>query len=261
MYVILHISDLHRTGGDRISNQEIVSSLVSDFERSSKEAPHLERPSAMVVSGDLVEGLRVGSEQYPTALEQQYREALGLLVDLTNEFLGGERSRVVIVPGNHDVDWNGVRGAFEVVDGNEYGRLSSIDDLETGLRWSWKDSSSFRIVDRNLYEQRFDYFHEMCREFYEGYRLDHPIDPRRPWNLFNLDEGNIIVAAFNSCVLNDCFSDLGHIRSTDLAECHLEMRRRAKPGALPIAVWHHGVMGPQLASDYVGAGTIKQMIR
>ena len=260
MYVILHISDLHRTGGDRISNQELVSSLVADFVRSSMESPRLERPNAIVVSGDLVEGLVLGSEAYPGGLTQQYREVEELLISLSDEFLAGDRSQLVIVPGNHDVDWNGVRGSFEVGDQDSSNRLRSIEEMEPGYRWSWKDRQVFRIADPERYEARFNYFNQMYREFYREVRLDYPVDPERPWNLFNLDGGNIIVAAFNSCVINDCFSDLGHIRSKDLADCHLEMRRRAKPGSLPISVWHHGVAGPQLASDYVGPEVIKQMI-
>ena len=260
MYVILHISDLHRTGGDRISNQELVSSLVTDFVRTSRESPRVERPNAIVVSGDLVEGLPFGSEAYPEGLTRQYQEVADLLADLSDEFLSGDRSQLVIVPGNHDVDWNGVRDSFEVEEQDPSNRLRSIEEMETGYRWSWKDRQVFRIANQKRYEARFDYFNQMYREFYRDARLDHPVDPERPWNLFNLDGGNIVVAAFNSCVINDCFSDLGHIRSRDLADCHLEMRRRAKPACLPISVWHHGVAGPQLASDYVGPEVIKQMI-
>ena len=260
MYVILHISDLHRTGGDRISNQELVSSLVADFTRSSRESPRLEPPNAIVVSGDLVEGLGLGSDAYPEGLTRQYKEVADLLTALSDEFLAGDRSQLVIVPGNHDVDWNGARDSFEVADPESSNRLRSIEDIEAGYRWSWKDRQVFRISQSDRYEARFDHFNEMYREFYSGVHLDYDVDPERPWNLFNLDHGNIVVAAFNSCVINDCFSDLGHIRSKDLADCHLEMRLRATPGCLPISVWHHGVAGSQLKSDYVGPEVIKQMI-
>ena len=74
------------------------------------------RPDAIVVSGDLVEGLPLESDTHPQGLREQYQEATELLVSLSNEFLDGDRSRVVIVPGNHDVDWNGARIAFEVED-------------------------------------------------------------------------------------------------------------------------------------------------
>ena len=106
------ISDLHRTGGELISNPELLSSLIADFARIAMEIPDLGRPDAIVVSGDLVEGLTLGSDRYPDGLRMQYKKVAELLASLSDEFLDGDRSRVVLVPGNHDVDWNGARMAF-----------------------------------------------------------------------------------------------------------------------------------------------------
>ena len=260
MYTILHISDLHRTGGELISNPELLSSLIADFARIAMEIPDLGRPDAIVVSGDLVEGLTLGSDRYPDGLRMQYKEVAELLASLSDEFLDGDRSRVVLVPGNHDVDWNGARMAFSPDDQQLTNPRALMGEPGTLHRWSWSERKIFRITDMERYERRFEYFNEMYREFYRDAPLGYPVDPARPWNLFNLDDGNILVSAFNSCVFNDCFSDLGHIRSADLADCHLEMRRVGRPGCLPVAVWHHGVGGPPLASDYVDPATVKLMI-
>ena len=243
-----------------ISNPELLSSLIADFARIRLEIPDLGRPDAIVVSGDLVEGLTLESDQYPDSLRTQYGEVAEFLASLSDEFLDGDRSRVVIVPGNHDVDWNGVRMAFSDGDQQSDNPRVLMRDPDTLYRWSWSERKIFRITDAERYERRFEYFNEMYRSFYEDTHLGHPVDPERPWNLFNLDNGNILVAAFNSCVSNDCFSDLGHIRSTDLADCHLEMRRVGRQGCLPMAVWHHGVGGPPLTSDYVDPATVKLMI-
>ena len=260
MYTILHISDLHRTGGELISNPELLSSLIADFARIPLEIPDLGRPDAIVVSGDLVEGLTLESDQYPDGLRTQYGEVAAFLASLSDEILDGDRSRVVIVPGNHDVDWNGARMALSDGDQQLDNPRVLMRDPETLYRWSWSERKIFRITDGERYERRFEYFNEMYRDFYKDTHLGYPVDPERPWNLFNLDGGNILVAAFNSCVSNDCFSDLGHIRSADLADCHLEMRRVGRQGCLPMAVWHHGVGGPPLTSDYVDPATVKLMI-
>ena len=260
MYTILHISDLHRTGGQPISNPELLSSLIADFARIPLEIPDLGRPDAIVVSGDLVEGLTLNSDQYPDGLRTQYRQVADFLASLSDEFLDGDRSRVVIVPGNHDVDWNGARMAFSDGDQQSDNPRVFMRDPETSHRWSWSERKIFRLTDVERYERRFEYFNEMYRDFYQDTHLGYPVDPERPWNLFNLDGGNILVAAFNSCVFNDCFSDLGHIRSADLADCHLEMRRFGRPGCLPMAVWHHGVGGPPATSDFVDPATVKLMI-
>ena len=42
----------------------------------------------------------------PDEIRQQYSEAKNFLEDLTDFFLNKDKSRIVIVPGNHDVDWN-----------------------------------------------------------------------------------------------------------------------------------------------------------
>ena len=182
-----------------------------------------------------------------------------LLTSLTDEFLEGDRSRVILVPGNHDVDWNCARSAL-VKSEDPVDPRSVLTEVETPYRWSWKDREMYKIVGVQRYKERFEYFNEMYNEFYRDVQLEFQTDPREPWNLFNLDDGNILVSAFNSCVINDCFSDKGHIRSEDLAACHLEMRRVAQRGCLPIAVWHHGVGGPPWTSDYVDPATIKLMI-
>ena len=260
MYNILHISDLHRMGGSSLTNEELLSGLVADFQRSAMETPALTRPDAIVVSGDLVEGLRLGSTVYPDSLQEQYQEAEGMLASLVDEFLGGDRSRVVIVPGNHDVDWNGVSNAFETEEHPPENPRWFVNDPESSYRWSWADQQVFRISAPEVYERRFEYFNEMYNHFYKDVQLAHTVDPSRPWNLFSLDGGYVIVAAFNSCVVNDCFSDLGHIRSKDIADCHLALRPLGRPGCLPVAVWHHGVGGPPWASDYLDPNTVKLMI-
>ena len=260
LYTILHISDLHMKGEDPSSNRELLSGLVADFERSGRETPCVTRPDAIIVSGDLAEGLPLQSETYPDGLRAQYHQAEEFLACLTDEFLRGDRSRVILVPGNHDVDWNVAFSALEAEDGETADPRSLVGSPETKYRWSWTHRNIFRIADVEQYKSRFWHFNQMYSGFYRDVGLQHDVDPTRPWNLFSLDGGQIIVGAFNSCMINDCFGDLGHISHTDLAECHLAMRRVSRPGCLPVAVWHHGVGGPPLASDYLDAESVKLMI-
>ena len=260
MYTLLHISDLHRSADQPISNKELMSSLIADFQRSAQENPSLPKPDAIIISGDLVEGLPLQSNRYPDALIQQYEEALDLLVSLAEEFVNGDRSRVIMVPGNHDVDWNHASSTCEIEEQSKGDPRPLFHTFQDSYRWSWETRQLLRITNMERYEQRFQYFNQMYNAFYAGSALSHPIDPQRPWNLFSLDDGNIIVCGFNSCVFNDCYSDLGHIRPDDIAECHLEIRRIAKKTALPLAIWHHGVGGAPLSSDYIDLKTVHHMI-
>ncbi|MCH8206167.1 MAG: metallophosphoesterase, partial [Chloroflexi bacterium] len=74
MYTILHISDLHRSTKDHISNNELLMSLLNDFDRSAQETPPVRRPDGIIVSGDIVQGLPAGASEYPQGLERQYEE-------------------------------------------------------------------------------------------------------------------------------------------------------------------------------------------
>ena len=110
MFTLMHISDLHRSISAPISNNELLSSLVLDRDKCSNEQPSINNPDAIIVSGDLVQGLPIGHIGYPADLERQYEEAFAFLVELANTFVEGDRSKVIVVPGNHDVDWTRADG-------------------------------------------------------------------------------------------------------------------------------------------------------
>ena len=120
MYCILHITDLHRSETDPISNEELISALLSDRESFNREDPPIAWPQAIVVSGDIIQGVPLGAPDASATLAAQYDTAHDFLIKLTDRFLGGDRSNVVIVPGNHDIDWNVARAAMIEVAEAEY---------------------------------------------------------------------------------------------------------------------------------------------
>jgi len=106
MFTIMHISDLHRSPTHPISNDELLSCLVADRERQRCEAPHVSPVDAIIVTGDIIQGVLLGFEDYTSELRRQYAVALQFLIELAERFVDGDRSRVILLPGNHDVDWN-----------------------------------------------------------------------------------------------------------------------------------------------------------
>lgn len=104
VFSILHISDLHRSPKDNITNAELISALVSDRQRYASENPPIKAPDAIIVSGDIIQGVPLGTLDAPLRLAEQYATALDFIVELTERFVEGDRSKVVIVPGNHDID-------------------------------------------------------------------------------------------------------------------------------------------------------------
>ena len=118
-FSILHISDLHRSPRDPISNDELISALIQDRDRYVQEEPSITPPQAIVVSGDVIQGVPLGTEDFATKIEEQYAVAEEFLDELARRFVDGDRSRLVMVPGNHDVDWNTAFSALELVLGTK----------------------------------------------------------------------------------------------------------------------------------------------
>jgi len=257
MYTIMHVSDLHRSEGDRISNDELLSCLLADCGRFGTENPPISWPNAIVICGDLIQGLPLGSSDYPKALERQYDEAYDLLTRLADSFVGGDHSKIVIIPGNHDVDWNMAKAAMVNVEPNKYRIRDLLSNSNSDYRWSWESLQLLEIKNRGTYDDRFKYFRHLYERFYNG--VSHVISPdsKRAWNLFELDDGKIIVCAFNSCTKTDCFSFFGEIPAQAIAQSHLAVGDKY---LLRIAVWHHDVQGPARRFDYIDPDTIQMMI-
>ena len=261
-FSIMHISDLHRSPRDPISNDELISALVHDTDRYVREEPRIATPQAIVVSGDVIQGVPLGTEDSATKIEEQYAVAEEFLDELVRRFVDGDRSRLVMVPGNHDVDWNTAYSALEPVRNGSFpgdlrAELHAEDSL---LRWDWKTRSLYRIADPELYEQRLEVFWRFFDRFYESVpesmAVQNPADVR----LFNLCEDRIGIAAYNSCHGNDCFAFHGMIRQGSIARSDLDLDDSGKTYDLRMAVWHHGVEGSPYRTDYMDLDVIRGMI-
>lgn len=262
MFSILHISDLHRSPGDPISNEELVSALLRDRDRYLKEDPQVSAPQAIVVSGDIIQGMPLRATDFDRKFVEQYAVAEKFLHELAKSFVNGDRSRVIIVPGNHDIDWNTAHKAMTLV-----GVEEAPAELEKALfkedsiyRWNWKTRELYRIADDEMYASRFGAYRDFFRRFYDGVegllRVSHEADV----NLFELHDGRIAVAAFNSCFGNDCFASHGCIPRSLIARTDLDLGQLHKGFELRIAVWHHSIEGPPYRTDYMDVDIVRGMI-
>src|SRR5688572_7574245 len=100
---VLHLSDIHRTPDDRSSNDSILLALERDLE--TNVLPEVGSIDAVVVSGDVTQ----------SAEPAQYAEAETFLRQLLDS-LGLETTRLLVVPGNHDVHWPTAAAAWHVAD-------------------------------------------------------------------------------------------------------------------------------------------------
>lgn len=260
--VLMHISDLHRSMSEPVSNAELVAALERDLSRQSSEDPLIPPPDALIVSGDLVMGARLDDPDPGGTIKAQYRQSEELLGDITDLLFGGDRSRVVICPGNHDVDWCQARASMEIVPEADipddvYRALAEPGSL---LRWDWSDCALYRIADLDVYHRRMDKYWDFLKRFYGDTEvLSLPTGGDDPL-LVELFDRRVLVAAFNSCWVNDCFRRRGEINPEAIAQMHLDLLEQAWQYDLRIAVWHHNTVGPPSADDYLNVEQVYALI-
>ena len=263
MFSILHLSDLHRSEAEPVSNETLIASLQAEWDRFPMETPKIRQPDAMVVSGDIVTGARLGQPDYKNVLKGQYKIAHEFLAALTDRFFDGDRTRIVMVPGNHDCCWNTAASGMTPVGPDEEpdDLLHKLESPNSKFRWNWRERQVYRISDPDRYVRRLESYWEFVDGFYEGCELKYAIRRDASYNLFELDGGRILVAAFESLQGNDCFSFKGGIDGTAIANAALRVRDDGAPYNLRVAVWHHGLHSePSYRSDYVSMISVYDLI-
>jgi hypothetical protein len=261
LYTILHLSDLHRSPEEPVNNESLIAALLADQDRYAGETPFVPKPDAIVVSGDLIQGARLGDAKWQDIIASQYEVAGKFLDELTKRFLEGDRSRLIIIPGNHDICWNTAYASMRRVEESNYPSNihQALTEPDSRYRWSWKDRALFQIVDENRYSRRLAAYWGFAEKFYDGVALTLPVDRKRPFQLFELDERRIVVAAFDSTHGNDCFGYSGAIPGGAVASCNLHLRDAGHDYKLRMAVWHHSLQGPPAKDDYMDVTQVHEM--
>lgn len=261
MFSILHISDLHRSQDEPLDNDSLIAALLVDCDRYMGETPIVPSPDAIIISGDFIQGAPLGDPNWQEMIADQYRVAGIFLDQLTQRFLDGDRSKLIIAPGNHDVCWNTSLASMERVPQPEYPTnvREALIQHNSNYRWSWQDLALYRIRDNDGYGRRMNPYWDFAESFYADVPLLQPIDRRRGFQLFELKDRQIVVAAFDSVNQNDCFSYAGAIPPGVVGQCHLALRDIPHSYSLRIAVWHHSIHGPPLRDDYMAVGEVHQM--
>lgn len=261
MFSILHISDLHRSQDEPVDNDSLVASLVADSDRYLGEYPRIPPPGAIVVSGDLIKGAPLDTPNWDESIRDQYRIAHEFLTVLCDRFLRGDRSAMILVPGNHDVCWNTSRGAMsEVIPENYPGRI--YDALVTPgstYRWSWSNQRLFQISNAATYQRRLRRYWEFVENFYDGVDFPHPLDRTRGFHLFEVCDRQLLFVAFESVDNNDCYNHSAALAPGIVGKCAMALRDAGRSYDLTIAVWHHGIQGPPIRSDYMDTTQVQEM--
>lgn len=260
---ILHIADLHRDPHNPIRNQALLDSLERDRARYiQEESPRIRSPDLIIVSGDIVHGLAPGTADAETVLRRQYDEALDFLNRLAERLVGGDKQRVVIVPGNHDVSAYHFRASLQrvvIAPDRKKELVGQLFKPGSPLRWSWADFELYEISNHAMYERRFAAFAEFYGRFYEGTR-SYSTNPAQQYDIFDFPTFGLTIVGFSSCYNNDLFHRQGAIHPDCISAASMALRGPAYQDRLRVGVWHHNTEGPPLESDYMDLDIVQNLI-
>jgi predicted phosphodiesterase len=253
---ILHLSDLHLTEPFR-SFEEIWSGPGPLLHEGSFDF--------VIVSGDLSQAAR--AQEY-TALDRFLRRSV--LPLLKNP----DHSRVVLVPGNHDVNWEADIGDWLPL-GRELDRDKTFASrLKVALR-APEQSHDLRVsisaaghvdvlkIDEKRYATRFAPVQGFLDAFYEEAKKGQSLDQFRSFQLTSTDEAEhwsahvfreegIAFYGFNSCHRNDPHWT-GAMLSAKAVEAAAEHAKKHARECILVAVWHHGLDSGRGRPDHLSA--------
>lgn len=261
---ILHISDLHRDLHDEIETASLLDSLERDLSRHGSEAPPILGPALCVVSGDLIYGASPSAVAPDTELERQYQQAHEFLCGLADRFFGGDRNRVVILPGNHDVSFPSVMRCVEAIpipedNGTKKSLVTELFSPRSKLRWSWQELCFYRISDEDAYHSRVKQFADLYYGFYKGNRI-FSLNPERQFDVFDFPDLGLSILSMSSCFNNDPFRRAGAFHPTVVTQACRLARDPKRAGWLVAAAWHHNLTGGPAQDDYIDSGVLQLLI-
>ncbi|MEH2178471.1 metallophosphoesterase [Nostoc sp.] len=214
---ILHLSDIHL--GTSAQAQRYFTQLASDLTLNIR----LKQLNYLVISGDITN--RSTQEEYEAAFE---------LVDKLVKRYGLAPNRIIIVPGNHDLNWELSETAYTFV---PKGRLPN--PLPKG-KYIDAGSAGALICNEDEYKKRFEYFSD---RFYKRiYNQPYPQEYDQQGILHPCLEDKILFVAFNSCwEIDHEYRDRSSIHPNAIANALDQILTGNYDDWLKIAVWHHPV--------------------
>jgi hypothetical protein len=258
---IMQLSDLHRETSVFPSNKAFVSSIVSDISKYLNEEVPVPEPDILVICGDVVQGPNQNYD-FETAtqeIEHQYSEAADILNQLCAKLFSGDKDRIVITPGNHDVSWPHSRKSMQKLNKADHNIVELLKRPESNVRWNWEDFSFYQISDHHLYEQRLLPFAKFYTDFYNNQRK-YSLIPEEQYDIFEFPEYKTLFAGFNSCFMNDHLNLTGRIHPESMASCYNYINQEKFDDWLKIAVWHHDMHGVPNRADFMDERAVQFLI-
>ena len=259
-FSIIQISDLHKDSD--FNYNQLIDSLKSDTANYVNLGIYHVR--YIVVCGDLIQGTRnTDIAKGNQDIQRQYEEVSVFLHNLVDVFLNGDISRLIIVPGNHDVNRAVSSNSMKRIEASEQEKVQKSYWERYGkkqiYRFDWKTLSFMQIIDEKFYSSRFDSFVTFYNRFYSSIGRTFPVSPEEDASLIAFSNDKIAFACFNSCCQLDHLNAMGTINENafhciygDLSSCYSN-------GYLMFGVWHHHIYGVPHRCDFMDMKITKSM--
>lgn len=244
---ILHLSDIHMSRDPDSDPDTLLQQLLADL-----RDPHglaYDSLDYLFVTGDLT------TCASPDEFEKAYQLISGLI-----ESFQLNAARCVIVPGNHDVDWDEQVYEWKPL------RQVDLDSLRAGTYV--RQGNGVLIRNDKRYPMRFKNFSD---RFYMFLRQEeYPLAFEEQAIPFLFTESGIQLLALNSCwEIDEFFPHRASIYSRALAKgltaADRQIQQARQEGSLSerseilrLAIWHHPVTGSEKISDDAFLDRLKQ---
>lgn len=235
---ILHLSDLHMSADPNLDPDTMFQQLLADLKLHQDLA--FDTLDYLFVTGDLT----------TCASPEEFDKAHRFISNLIKAFQLNA-ARCVIVPGNHDIDWN------EPVYEWKSNRQVDLSVLRDGT--FVQQGAGLLVRNDELYPRRFKNFND---QFYKFLRQEeYPLAFEEQAIPFLFIESRIQLLALNSCWEIDEFfptrsSIYGRALGKGLAAADEQILHARQAGTLNtgdevlrLAIWHHPVTGNEKIND------------
>lgn len=222
---ILHLSDIHLKVAAQA--QRYFTQLATDLTQNLK----VKQLDYLIISGDIAN--RSTDEEY---------EAAFVLVDKLVKRYGLDPNRIIIVPGNHDLNWELSEDAYDFVP-----KRKLPDPLPEG-RYIDAGSAGALICNEDKYKKRFEYFND--RFYQKIYNKAYPEEYAQQAILHSCPEDKILFLALNSCwEIDHEYKDRAGIHPNAITNALDKILMGNYDDWLKVAIWHHPVNSSESMKD------------
>jgi len=223
---ILHLSDLH------FSNDTFAGVWRTQLETDLKQELKIPRLEYLIISGDIAN----------YSIEKEYDAAFEMVDGVVKRF-GLDTSRVIVVPGNHDLNWDSSESAYQFVPKRKLPTPLPADrSISAG-------EAGALLRDDTLYRERFANFNTyFYRRVYSG--QDYPLDYVNQTLFVERPEDRILFLGLNtSWQLDHHFRKRASVHMPAVTQALDHVQDGKYNGWLKVAVWHHPVSGKESMND------------